>query len=348
MIKTFREGIREDRIGYSKICKTYPKILGVGLSNRCNINPPCVMCSQRNLKNIEEKDMPEEILKKLEDLIKKSKVLSLHGTGEPLLSSRLFDTIKLTKEDCWINFNSNGLLLTKDMSNKIINSNIKLINFSIDAAAPQTYQKIRRNNLQKLKENIKYLQELKKQKNKTFPIIRINIVLMKENLSELPDFFYLAKELRAEGVHVYLLNKKNKTYTVKNKDFNFDYFEQMIDTNSPLFKRTIKKSQEISEKTNIRFYSNYKEISDLLKKKQIKSKKLQEDIVLCKKPWTSALIKQDGQVKFCCFSSEIGDLKDKTFEEIWNSPNARQIRKKILNNRLPEKCSRCPRIKINS
>jgi len=338
----------KDRIGYSEICKTYPKILGVGLSNRCNINPPCVMCSQRNLKNIEEKDMPEEILKRLEDLIKKSEVLSLHGTGEPLLSSRLFDTIKLTEKDCWINFNSNGLLLTKDMSNKIINSNIKLINFSIDAAAPQTYQKIRRNNLQKLKENIKYLQELKKQKNKTFPIIRINIVLMKENLSELPEFFYLAEELGAEGVHVYLLNKKNKTYAVKNKDFNFDYFEQMIDTDSPLFKRTIKKSQEISEKINIGFYSHYKEISDLLKKKQTKNKKLQEDIVLCKKPWTSALIKQDGQVKFCCFSSEIGNLKDQTFEEIWNSLNARQIRKEILNNRLPEKCSRCPRIKINS
>ena len=62
----------------------------------------------------------------------------------------------------------------------------------------------------------------------------------------------------------------------------------------------------------------------------------------CSAPFTSFHTGPDGRVSFCCKSRmSIGNEKDKSLEEIYNSPQAKSIRKTFLNNKRPKQCIDC-------
>ena len=66
--------------------------------------------------------------------------------------------------------------------------------------------------------------------------------------------------------------------------------------------------------------------------------------VLCVKPWGEALIRENGNVYFCCHSECIGNINDKSFKEVWNSELAQDARKHMLEKKFPKLCSSpsCP------
>ena len=142
-----------------------------------------------------------------------------------------------------VQFNSNGLLLTENLCRELITKRLKLIDFSLDAATPETYRKIRRSDFSLVTKNIQRLSEIKKELGVDYPIIKLNMTLMNENLSEAVGFIELADRLGAEIVHFGLLNPF-KDYSLENNDFVFGYKAQMIDINSDFFKETVAKAEQ--------------------------------------------------------------------------------------------------------
>src|SRR5207245_403050 len=59
-----------------------------------------------------------------------------------------------------IHLTTNGNLLTKDKAERLAHSGISSVMFSIDAVDPETYKKIRGDDLEKLEENIAYFMPL--------------------------------------------------------------------------------------------------------------------------------------------------------------------------------------------
>lgn len=236
----------------------FPSILEIETSTHCNINPPCVMCYPRLFDKRKFKgEITYRVFEKLIPYLKEFRTISLHGVGEPLLGKNLFvilDNIDTEKTD--VQFNSNGLLLTEHMSRRLIEKKLKLIDFSLDAATPETYAKIRRSDLSQVIENIDRLSKLKSELGVGHPIIKLNMTLMNENLPEVVPFIEMASRLRAEIVHLGLLNPF-KEYRVTNKDFIFNYKDQMIDTESEFFKETIKQAKHKAEEMNIKLYTEF-------------------------------------------------------------------------------------------
>ena len=68
----------------------------------------------------------------------------------------------------------------------------------------------------------------------------------------------------------------------------------------------------------------------------------------CLYPFTYFEINTQGWVYVCCpawtKAGPIGNIKKKSFEEIWNSPKAQKIRGNIYQNNLKEICNEqyCP------
>lgn len=63
----------------------------------------------------------------------------------------------------------------------------------------------------------------------------------------------------------------------------------------------------------------------------------------CQRPWTGLYVENNGFVKACCYDAPpIGNLDLQSFDEIWNGPLARELRRSFLENRPPEGCRRCP------
>jgi len=237
---------------YSQEASALPQVLELATSTLCNINPPCVMCFTRIFDIWPYKgDLDKTAFENLIPFLKGFQTISLHGIGEPLLGKKLFTILdNINTDTTFVQFNSNGLLLTEEMSRNLIKKGLKLIDFSIDAASPETYKKIRRNDFNLVVDNIKRLNEIKKELGVKHPEIKINMTLMKENLPEVIPFIELAKRLEAKTVHLGLLNPF-KEYEIENEGFIFNYQEQMLDTNSEIFQKTIEEAKQKAKELGI-------------------------------------------------------------------------------------------------
>jgi len=247
---------------YSDKALFFPSTLEIETTTHCNINPPCVMCYPRIFDKRKFKGEIDKVaFERLIPHMKKFNTISLHGVGEPLIGNKLFTILNnLDTEKTCVQFNSNGLMLTEDISRLLIKKKLSLIDFSIDAASAITYQKIRRSDFLQVTNNIKRLSELKKEMKVKHPVIMLNMTLMKENLPEAVSFIEMAIQLGAEIVHFGLLNPF-KEYQIEHGGFIFNYKDQMIALNSSIFKKTIdlakQKAAELGIKLSLEFSRYY-------------------------------------------------------------------------------------------
>jgi radical SAM protein with 4Fe4S-binding SPASM domain len=64
----------------------------------------------------------------------------------------------------------------------------------------------------------------------------------------------------------------------------------------------------------------------------------------CIMPWTHLHVWPNGNTYPCCLADSdhpIGNLKENTLEEIWNSPDLKKIRTELINGEKPMVCKRC-------
>ncbi len=222
-----------------------PSVLEIETSTRCNIDPPCVMCYPRLFdKRGYFGDLDETAFAKLIPYLGGFRTISLHGVGEPLLGRKLVLILdRIDRERTWVQFNSNGLLLTEARSRELVLKGLRMIDISLDAATPETYRRIRRSDFGLVVRNIERLSAIKRELGAHHPVIMLNMTLMKENAGEIAAFVGLAERVGAEIVHLGLLNPHGG-YRVANGDFVFDYREQMIDPASAAFRTELEAARE--------------------------------------------------------------------------------------------------------
>ena len=70
-------------------------------------------------------------------------------------------------------------------------------------------------------------------------------------------------------------------------------------------------------------------------------KKMNNSCTFCMHPFTGLATREDGAIKVCCRSLPIGNIKDMSLEEAWNSDKMKQVRKQVLNGERPDVCQPC-------
>ena len=226
----------------------------------CDINPPCVMCYARLLhmrQTQEGRHVDDTAFDRIAPRLKDFEVISLHGIGEPLAGKKLWSILRsIDANKTKVQFNSNGLNLSEEKSRELVRLGLSLINFSVDAATAETYQKIRRTDFHRVVANIRRLSEIKREMSARRPVIEMNMTLMKSNFREAALFVSLAKELGAEGVSLGILNRNSEDYTVNNGDFIFRYHKEMIGPDSADFREEIQKARESARTLGINLCVN--------------------------------------------------------------------------------------------
>lgn len=361
---------------YREECAWPPDVFEIETTKLCNINPPCVMCVRNNYSDrLNAEHISQNIINKLTPYFQDAQEASLCGIGEPLLCPTLFDILAIWKAKNVKTkfFNSNGILLSREMSERLIAAELTKIIISLDAATAQTYQAIRRNrNFEKIKDNIRYLSKLKKNLAVSHPEVMLSMVLMKKNLNELPDFIVLANELGVKNLHIRLLVPISQNYIADTPGFHFDYYRQMLDTNINEFKEVIFSAKNKALGLGINLMSADHQICKILIDETVKPTGSHQGILprlpgteekeyltplppkpICKFPWERMIVYIDGQVN-CCANmlhktdsrgitiDNLGDLTTHEVEGIWNSQNAQKFRRQLLNSEFPEECHSCP------
>lgn len=178
-----------------------PIQLDLELNNDCNYR--CIMCFQSYDTPTPAMIMPLEKVKGLIDQAVKIgvKSLKLNYRGEPLLYPFLIEVVQYAKSKGILEtlINTNGSLLTPDISRYLIKAGLGKIIISIDGFLPETYAKIRRGGqLGKVTKNVLSLVSLKQLYSSDTPIVRVQMVEQEANRDELKKFTTYWSEIADE------------------------------------------------------------------------------------------------------------------------------------------------------
>jgi len=167
-------------------------------TNRCNLRCPTCFSHQDGR---EKKDMSfgdfKKIIDKNIDVINN---LSLYNYGEPLLNKYIYKMIRYAKEKGakHIKLATNGMQLSKENINSLLNSNLDYLSISLDGATPETYSKFRiGGDFDLVVDNTKKLVQ-RRNEAKSKMKIEIQFIIMEHNKHEIRKIEKLARNLGAD------------------------------------------------------------------------------------------------------------------------------------------------------
>src|SRR5512140_644310 len=91
------------------------------------------------------------------------KRLHLQGLGEPMMHPRFFDMVRYASDrGVEVTTNSNLTLLNEERTQRLLDSGLKTVYFSIDGSNPETYERIRkRAHFERVVRNVERLVEMR-------------------------------------------------------------------------------------------------------------------------------------------------------------------------------------------
>ena len=178
----------------------FPYEIQVGITNRCNLD--CVFCPQRQSrkkKGAIDISLLENILDQATRYVD---TVDLSFDGEPFLHPAWPECVQsCRRRGISPMLETNALLLDRELRREILQAGIGSITFSIDAATPETYSRLKPSgDYDVAVANVeKFLREARRIKER--PYIQVQFVLTDENAGEAEAFLRQWRGKGADAVH---------------------------------------------------------------------------------------------------------------------------------------------------
>jgi radical SAM protein with 4Fe4S-binding SPASM domain len=287
--------------------------LQVEVSSACNLEcPQCFSNIPGHKTGMLKKELWDE---KIKPVLPQLRDIYLVGIGEPLLCKDFFYFVgDSVKNNVKVHTTSNLQLVDEGIAEKLVTSGIEELSFSCDGATKETYEKIRVNgSFEKLKENLRLINKYKQLYQSTTPRLILNFGGLKANIVELPLIVKLAKEFNISSIIAY----HDVIYVDKLKEESLYHYQQLSDEN--FFEAKL-----LADKMGIDMF-----LPGLF------SEPIKHNAkgIYCSYPYAHLWIYSDGRVGPCCMDFPdrfvLGDLKEATLEEVWNSKPILNLRKQL-------------------
>jgi len=169
----------------------FPNRINIEPTNRCNLR--CRMCPRRDLtRPVGEISM--KLFDKLAQEISRHAPaeVRLHKDGEPLLNPQIFDLIdhiKTVAPSTLLNMDTNALLLDEAKAEKILDSKLDVLLFSVNAATAETYKKVRGSTkFNQVIANIERFLKMRKERRYVWPRVKVQLIVMRDTKDEIGLF----------------------------------------------------------------------------------------------------------------------------------------------------------------
>ncbi len=184
---------------------TVPLPVHVNLETSLRCNLACVMCAPHKTGSTKRSDiLSAELLDQIErEVLPEAAFVALTVAGEPFVDRtwpRYVDLAERTNTQLVIH--CNGTVLPDDPALARLLRHTQVLEFSIDGARASTFARIRgRDLLPSILDNIRRAVAVRDQLPKRHrPRLGLTMVLMRDNIAELPDLVDLAAELGVDSV----------------------------------------------------------------------------------------------------------------------------------------------------
>ncbi len=238
--------------------------------------------------------------------------LVFYFQGEPYLNPGFLDMVKYASgKGIYTATSTNAHYLNDENARKTVESGLARLIISIDGTTQDVYQSYRvGGKLHKVLEGARNIVKWKKELKSNTPFVFFQFLVVKPNEHQIEDVKKLAKEVGVDEVRF-------KTAQV------YDY------TNDP--NKLIPTIQKYS-----RYRKNQQ--GDMEFKNALHNH--------CWRLWHATVISWDGLVVPCCFDKDaqhtLGDLKGKSFKEVWHNDKYKRFREQVLAGRKNiDICANC-------
>jgi radical SAM protein with 4Fe4S-binding SPASM domain len=287
--------------------------------------------------------MPFERFVQTLDALPGLQELHLQGLGEPMMHPHFFDMVAFAAaRGIRVTTNTNATLLNQRRAERCVTSGLDCLHVSLDGASAATYERIRvRAHFDRVTANVERLLETRARRGATTPRLRLVMVIMRQNLDELPDLVRLAHRWQVEGMFV--------------QHLCHDFGESSLPTRyRPM--RAFVDEQTLLHAEERHVESTFAEAREV-------AQALGVDLRLprprprihpagtpgrqrCDWPWRGAYISYDGRAMPCCMVStpdriNFGATDERSFADIWNSPDYETFRERLASDDPPEICRSC-------
>lgn len=307
----------------------YPQSLQIEVCLACNLK--CSFCNEEIKTRTSNPLMSLDNFKKIIDKFPYLLSINLSGFGEALLNKDLFKMIDYAKsKNIRVHFATNATLLNQEMTQKILDSRLDSIIFSIDSAIPERYNSLRQGaDFNQVIKNIENFMTMAKDGNYK---IRTDVYTV-ATLSEMKYFKNLVDLIAELKIHKIWFRS---LFEHSGKHQGYDKDALYHPQNVVLAEKCFQELRKYARQKGIGIY-----ISPL---------KPQENY-LCRTPYMRPYITVEGYVTPCCFQGidprnfNFGNVLEQDFKKIRNNKKYRNFRKKLASKNPPFICKYCPRFK---
>ena len=321
---------------------TYVQIEPVG---QCNLR--CQMCSIQFRRDGPPYGPPAfmrfETFTSIIDQFPDLEELHLQGLGEPMMHPHFFDMVEYAAgRGIQVSTNSNLTLLNEKRAERCVASGLDSLHISLDAATAETYESIRvRAHFDRVVGNIERIVEARRRSGSEKPQLRMVMVIMRQNLQELPDIVRFAHRWSIESIFV--------------QHLCHDFGESSLPAQY-LPMRDFVQEQTLLEENQQRVERYFAEARNVAQDLGIELRLPRTRMKLhprgtpgperCDWPWRGAYFSYSGYAMPCCMVStpdrvNFGNLSELGAEELWNGERYQNFRAALSSEEPPEVCQSC-------
>ena len=348
--------VLEYRFGATTL-RSLPSGVELPVAGKCNLR--CTMCSLSFMDETPPNWTLDQV-KRFEPFFPFARIVNPTGAGEPLSNRNFFDMLELfAAYQLAVGFYTNATLLTPDRIERILRLGVRQVNVSLDGATADTYNTIRRHaSFDKVVANVRRFVTRRDELRTVVPKLQIAMVLMRENMHELPAMIRLAHDLGAASV-----------YTMFVSDITP---EKMCQHEPRRTNSMLREARQVAREVGISFMC-----PDELPETKQEALGVEPEAPLftavdvpetdspiempvatgntpfadhkgnCVMPWRNLVVWNDGEVSPCCFIRDedvnvrFGSIHESDPTELWNSAGMVDLRRRLSTGDPPQKCIEC-------
>ena len=294
----------------------------------CNLN--CIHCISRDTRrslNVLSDRIRREIAGHAE--AGQIKHIASDYSGDLFFSDKkygwILDYLIGLNVDLWLD--THGNFMSTEIAERLIESKLKRINFSLDAATHETHASIRRGSRPfiEVMANIIHFVSVRsryKARGNAVPVVTVAMTLMRRNLHELPMLIDWASELGADAVVARHLEAYTEDLEVESLFFDQDRCNE-----------TVAMARAQAKRLGLH----------LVAPNPFPVAKGRAGHRYCPIPWHSAVVLGNGDVMACCVpTTKMGSLNNQSLTEIWNGKLYSELRRRVNSDDPPLVCKNCP------
>ena len=321
---------------------TYVQIEPVG---QCNLR--CQMCAIQFRQDGPPYGPPAfmafEIFTRLLDQFEGLRELHLQGLGEPMMHPRFFEMVEYASaRSVRVTTNSNLTLLNERRAERCITSGLDCLHVSLDGATAATYERIRkRAHFERVAANIERLLAARERLGSATPRLHLVMVIMRQNLHELPDLVRLAHRWSVEELFVqHLCHDFGEASLPAQYRPMRDFVQEqtLLEEDPARIERYFDEARELARSLNLR-----------LRLPRPRPRLYPPDTPgreRCNWPWSGAYISYQGYAMPCCMVStpdriHFGNMAEQGVAATWHGDRFQVFREQLASTEPPEICRSC-------